>query len=236
MPTGLASKTVRASGTVWRVVEHQYTTATRKMVDTTAKQELLEDLLEASKPQYPAGIGHLHYLLKTPFRYYPLSTRGSRFRAAGARDGVFYASEHIRTALAEMSYYRLCFFAESPATPLPRNEERLTAFTVKYKTPRALDLMAPPLNRQRKRWTDPSDYSETQRLAAEARAARIGAIRYESVRDAARGANVALLTPSAFVEPKPLTEQTWLLYLARTEASCTRASDDGPPFVFPRAQ
>lgn len=236
MPTGLASESVRLAGTVWRVVEHQYTTSTRKIVDTAAKQVILEELLEASKPPYPVGTEHLDYLLKTPFRYYPLSTHGSRFRSAGAREGVFYASEHIRTALAEMAYYRLRFFAESPGTPMPRNEQRLTAFAVAYRASRGLDLTRPPLNRDRKRWTHPTDYHETQALATAAREAGITAIRYESVRDAEHSANVALLTPAAFAAPKRLAEQQWLLYLAPTEVSCRRASDPGATWVFPRAQ
>ena len=40
---------------------------------------------------------------------YPI---GSRFRRAGRTAGVFYAAESPETAVAEMAFYRLLFFAE----------------------------------------------------------------------------------------------------------------------------
>lgn len=224
-PSELASNFAKLGGIVWRVVEHQYTTSTRKIVDTQAEQALLENILEEQKPAYPKLAVHLHYLLKTPFRYYPVNPYGSRFRRAHAGEGVFYASEHIRTALAEFAYYRLRFFAASPQTPLPRNEARLTAFNVKHETSHGLDLTVPPLNRDRSQWTARDDYRATQTFAEVARQTHAEVIRYESVRDNAPGINIALLTPAALVSTKPITQQTWLLYLAKTEVSCTRVAD-----------
>ena len=55
-----ASETSPAAGEAWRVVEHQYTFSTRKVVDTQEEQFVLEDLLEESKPRYPAGTEPLH--------------------------------------------------------------------------------------------------------------------------------------------------------------------------------
>ena len=68
-PTELASESHFRAGRAWRVVEHQYTVSTRKIVDTRSEQELLEDILEQSKPPVPRGAEKLHYLLQTPFRY-----------------------------------------------------------------------------------------------------------------------------------------------------------------------
>lgn len=235
-PTALASSAVALGGLIWRVVEHQYTTATRRIVDSQADHETLEAILEDSKPRYPAGTEHLDYLLKTPFRYAPPRPRGSRFRAPGERPGVYYASEHVRTALAEMAYYRMRFFEASPNTALPRNEERLTAFTATYQTLRGLDLTRPPLSRDRAAWTHPSDYRATQALAATARTAGLAAIRYRSVRDP-EGMNVALLTPGALSTDAPLTRQTWLLYLAGPKISCRRAADPkAETYEFDRAR
>ena len=63
-------------------------------------------------------------------------------------------------------------------------------------------------------------------------------IRYQSVRDTQQGANVALLTPTVFVGKKPVTQQTWFLYLAAAEINFTRAHakalDDR--WVFPVTQ
>jgi hypothetical protein len=236
-PTALASEARELAGTVWRVVEHQHTTSTRKIVDTLAEQEVLEAILEKGKPPYPAEAERLHYLLKTPFRYYPPYPHGSRFRRAQSGDGVFYGSEHIRTALAEFSYHRIRFFSASPQTPLPRNEERLTAFTTSYATSRGLDLTRPPLKRDRVLWTSPRDYTATQALVEAARQAELQAIRSESVRDAETGINMALLTPRVFTTDKPITQQTWLFYLAGTEVNCVQAEDRGAErWVFPRSQ
>lgn len=220
-PTALASSAVTLGGLIWRVVEHQYTTATRRIVDSQADHELLEDILEQSKPRYPPGTERLDYLLKTPFRYPPVRPTGSRFRRPDDRHGVYYASEHVRTALAEMAYYRVRFFEASPTTPLPRTEERLTAFSVTYQTLRGIDLTHAPLNRDRATWTHPSDYTATQALAVTARAAGVAAIRYRSARDP-DGMNVALLTPGTFTTDAPLARQTWLLYLAGERVSCRR--------------
>lgn len=56
----LASDARSAAGEAWRVVEHQYTFSTRKVVDTQEEQFVFEDLLEEDKPRYPAGTEPLH--------------------------------------------------------------------------------------------------------------------------------------------------------------------------------
>ena len=208
---------------VWRAVEHQHTVSTRKIVDTRDEQELLEEILEESKPAYPAGAESLHYLLKTPFRYYPPYPYGSRFRSVRSHEGVYYASEYIRTSLAEFAYYRVRFFDASPQTPLPRADSLVTVFSVKYASRHCLDLTLPPWVKDRARWTHPTDYSATQELADVARAAKVDVLRYESVRDVAGGVNVALLNPKAFTTKVPIEQQVWILYLAASEINCTRA-------------
>lgn len=236
--TALASEARAAKGVIWRVVEDQHRASTRKLVDTMDEHDLLEKLLDKDKPPYPAEMEELHYLLKTPFRYHPPPPHGSRFRRPLSDAGVFYASEDIRTALAELAYWRRKFFRDAPQAKLPRHEERLTVFSVRYATERQLDLTQPPFSEQRARWTRPDDYSETQALAERAREAGIEVIRYESVRDVKQGANVALLTPAAFTGRKPVTQQSWYLYLAPTEVNFTRAHARGAEdrLVFPVAQ
>lgn len=232
--TALKSEAKAACGEIWRVVEHQYTASTRKLVDTQSEQEILEALLEDSKPPYPPGTDKLHYLLKTPFRYYPPKPHGSGFRQAGAAEGVFYASEQIRTALAEMAYYRLRFFSDSPDAKLPDQEQKLTVFNVKYKTKRQLDLTCSPLNRDQSLWTNPRDYTGTQALAEQARKAAIESIRYGSARDREQGINIALLTPAALASRKPLSQQTWYMHIGDIEISVKRAgrSNTDNTYVF----
>lgn len=67
----LASETSPAAGNAWRILEHQYTFFTHKVVDTQEEWLLLEELLEENKPRYSAGIELLHYLQRTPIAIYP---------------------------------------------------------------------------------------------------------------------------------------------------------------------
>lgn len=232
--TALAREARPAEGLIWRAVEDQTAAATRKLVSTSAKQDLLEQMLEESKPPVPATAGGLHYLLFSPFRYEAPFPTGSRFRPPGPSAGVFYGSEAVRTALAEISHYRLRFFQDSPDTPLPRREERLTVFSVSYASARGIDLTQAPFAAQAELWTDPDDYGPTQALAENARQAGVEVIRYASVRDPEGGFNVALLEPSAFAEREPREFQHWSLYLAAEEADCRRI-DGAERWVFTRA-
>lgn len=190
--------------------------STLKLVDTLAEQALLERLLDESKPPVPAECRHLHYLLATPFRYAAPYPAGSRFRRAGMTPGVFYASRTVATAVAEMAFARLRFFAESPATPWPVNASEQTAFSVRYRAAAALDLTRPPLDADTDRWTHPTDYADCQALADAARVAGVRALRYRSARDPHGGQNVALLACGAFSSRAPVERQTWRLHLGPT--------------------
>jgi hypothetical protein len=235
-PAALSSEKRRLSGPAWRVVEAQHRISTLKLVDTLAEQELLERLLETTKPPVPAECAHLHYLLSTPFRYGAPYPRGSRFRRPGLTPGVFYASAAASTAVVEAAFHRLLFFADSPGTPWPDNAGEFTAFSVRYRTAAGLDLTAAPFDRDRSAWTLPTDYSRCQELADAARGADVDVLRYPSARDgsaealrdgrdrAARAAtNVALLRCRAFATPAPLERQTWRIDLGETgvRAICT---------------
>ena len=181
------------------------------LVDTLEEQQALEQLLDASKPPVPPDCRHLHYLLATPFRYGSVYPAGSRFRRAGLTPGVFYASQAVATAIAEMAFHRLLFFAESPATPWPASAGEYTAFAVRFSSAKGLDLTAAPFNRQLTRWSHPTDYAACQDLADSARTAGVQVLRYASAR--APGRNVALLTCAAFSSREPLERQVWRLHV-----------------------
>ncbi|WP_292585367.1 RES family NAD+ phosphorylase, partial [Mesorhizobium sp.] len=132
-PDALSSESARLEGKYWRMVEAQHRVSTLKVVDTLDEQALLEELIEETKPQIPLECRHLHYLLATPFRYGSVYPHGSRFRRAGRTRGVYYAAETMFTAVAEMAFYRLLFFAESPDTPWPRDAADYTAFSAAIK-------------------------------------------------------------------------------------------------------
>jgi RES domain len=221
-PAALSSEALAVSGRYWRLVEAQHQVSTLKLVDSLEEQALLEQLLDESKPSPPPECAGLDYLLATPFRYGAVYPHGSRFRRAGRTLGVFYASEKVETALAEMAFYRLLFYADSPETPLPGNAAEYTAFAASIATNAAIDLTRPPLDRDRDAWCDPLDYGPCQSLADTAREAGIQAILYRSVRDPNNGRNLALLTALGFAAREPVERQTWRIRLsaAGVQALC----------------
>lgn len=204
----LESNIVFLRGSAWRFVESQSIKSTMKLVDTEEEQYRLEELLEESKPPIPRACEGLDYLLFTPFRYTP-PHHGSRFRRAGQRDGAFYASELLDTALAEISFYRLLFFRESPNTPVPANPCEHTGFQIDYESGRALDLTQEPLKLDEEAWTNKNDYNACQDLADEARKADIEVMRSKSVRCTMQGKNITLLKCAAFASKKPHKFETW---------------------------
>ena len=171
-PAAVSSEARPWAGTVWRMMEAQHTASTMKIVDNSEEQDLLETLLEGSKPAQPDSALALDYLLATPFRYYPLRG-GSRFR--GVTDpGVFYGAESARTASAELGYWRWKFLKD--AGDLDRLEPVAhTAFSAQVST-QVIDLRQAPFSANAAGWTHPSDYAATQAMAQVARLAQVGAI------------------------------------------------------------
>jgi hypothetical protein len=211
-PAALSSERRAFSGLCWRVVEAQHRVSTMKLVDTLSEQHLLESILDATKPPVPPECEPLHYLLSTPFRYGAPYPAGSRFRRAGLTPGVFYASANVATAVAEMAFHRLLFFADSPQTPWPADAGDYTAFSTRFRARAGLELGHPPFEAERARWTHPTDYAPCQALADAARDAGVDVLRHPSAREAA-GVNVALLTCRAFAVREPIERQTWRLGL-----------------------
>ncbi|MCC8363179.1 RES family NAD+ phosphorylase [Lysobacter sp. A6] len=186
-----------------------------KLVDGADEQDLLERLLETSKPPRADGTAALHYLLATPFRYSP-ARGGSRFRAAHD-PGVFYGAESVRTACMELGYWRWRFLMDAPAlrslAPLP-----FTAFAARIATT-CVDLREPPFDVDAGAWRHSDDYLQSQVIARVAREAGVGALVYASVRDPNPAWCVALLAPSGFASPRPEPgEQTWWLQVSRENA------------------
>ena len=207
----VASEASRFDRDLWRAVEAQHVVATTALVDTLDEQHVLERLLEESKPAVPPAARQLHWLLFTPFRY-PPPPGGSRFRGP-ADPGVFYGADEIRTACAELGYWRWRHLQDTPAlAAMPTKPQ--TLFRSSLAT-RCVDLRAPPLVRDRAEWTRRDDYAACQRFARVARAAGVGAIRYESVRDPRAGGCGAVLSPAAFASPVPREQQTWMLSVTR---------------------
>ena len=206
---------------LWRAVEAQHVASTTRLVDSLAEQQVLENILEQTKPALSHSTAGLHYLLATPFRYPPWG-RGSRFRSP-ADPGVFYGAEERRTACAELGYWRWRFVMDSSGLdslgPAPH-----TLFQVKVGA-RAVDLRKSLFLRQAAVWTHLTDYTGTQAFARVARTAGVDLIRYQSVRDPAKGGCAALLQPAGFGDARPLTDQTWFLTVSRTTSAWQRDAE-----------
>jgi len=189
----------------WRGVEAQHIVSTMRLVDSLDEQAILERLLEDSKPALPSpALADKHYLLTTPFRYRP--RHGSRFRRAGAL-GVWYGAATLRTACAEVAYWRWRFLLDSEGL---RDGELLTEHTLFLATVDglAVDLTAPPWVARRTRWIHSSDYGATQALAEAAKAQAVQWIRYESARDPG-GVCCAVLDAAALDQVELALQQTW---------------------------
>jgi hypothetical protein len=191
----------------WRVVEAQHLVSTRKLVDSDAEQALIEDLIETVKPPMPPGpAGRLHYLLFTPFRYPPLP-HGSRFGTT-TEPGIWYGAESVKGALAESAYYRLVFL-EGTTADLGVLEAELTAYRVRLRTERGIDLASPPFDAFADRISSKTRYDASQGLGRAMREDGVEAFRYTSARDPDGGANVGAFVPAVFGRSKPRDLETW---------------------------
>jgi hypothetical protein len=217
----------------WRIVEAQHQISTRKLVGSDEEQAVLEEVLERYKPSFP-GTGSLHYLLFTPFRYPPLP-HGSRFGTR--RDpGIWYGSEGVRTAFAEVAYYRLLFLdgTDAPLGPLAAD---LTAYHVPLRTRRGVDLTAAPFARFRSSLASKTSYDATQPLGAAMRDAGVEAFRYASARDDEGGINVGAFSPGAFAARRPRGLQTWRSIATHALVEFSRRDYfERGTFAFPRTE
>lgn len=167
------------------------------LVDNFAEHEVLEHLLEDSKPDrvFHERLQQLDYLLRTPWRYPPLAW-GSRF---GRRfePSLFYGALSDAALFAEAAYYRLVFL-EGMSTPFSdRVISQFTVFEAHYQTDSGMDLSRPPLAKHEGVLRHKSDYMPCQQLGTELRDRGIEAIMYLSARAAGNELNVALFSPAA---------------------------------------
>lgn len=219
-PHAVASEAKTCELTLWRAVEAQHVVATRALVDSLAEQELLESVLEASKPRVPPACAGFDYLLYTPFRYPPPS-RGSRFRSY-EDPGVWYGAEAVRASCAELGYWRWRFVMDSHG--LTRLDGVPHTVFQAVARGRGVDLRLRPFARDEKTWRDPNDYDGCQALARVARAAEMQVIRYASVRDPEHGGCGAVLDCRAFSGAGGVRQrQSWFLTVDRQRASWVRS-------------
>jgi hypothetical protein len=199
------------AGTLRRLVESQEQVATSRLVASLTRQAQLEELIEATEPALRPGTENLHYLLAAPFHYPPLK-HGSRF-GRRSEPSLFYGSLETRTVLAEAAYYRFVFWYDMATPPPGKLDTQHTLFGAQYRTERGLQLQAAPFAEHEAVLTHPADYSQTQALGTNLRAASIEAFEFISARDPDYGINVALMSPAAFANPRPIFQEAWLCEL-----------------------
>lgn len=205
-------------GLLHRLVESQEHIATMGYVDTLQEQSILESLLDTVKPAWPAHSDRHHYLLRTPFRYPPLPW-GSRF---GGRHepSLLYGGLSQEATLAEAAFYRFVFRASMTAPP-PADSIRSqhTLWSASYRSALGVRLQMAPFNRHVERITHPADYSATQALGADMRAAGVEAFEYPSARDREHRLCVGLFTPQALAGTRPRSLSPWLCELGAREVA-----------------
>jgi hypothetical protein len=211
---------------LWRGVEAQHVVSTMRLADNVAEQRVLEELLEKSKPALPAGAGRHHYLVFTPFRY--RSPVATRFRRAHD-PGVWYGAEELRTACAEVAYWKWRFLMDSEALAKTALQTEHTFFKARARG-RCADLTAAPWKAAARAWTHKSDFRECQALAEAAREHGVAWIRYAAVR-AEGGVCGAVLRPEALSLAEPFEQQTWACKTAAGGAWMQRAG--GERYDFP---
>ena len=197
-PGWVQEHTQHLSMHAFRMVETQHIAATMRLVDSAAEQDLLEHMLDDSKPPLPPEALGTHYLLAAPFRYLPPT--GSRFRSPHM-PGIWYGADDPYCACAEIAYWRQRFLLDSAGLV----QQHLYTDHSLYEAAvqgRAIDLQLPPWSQAEALWQHPSDYTETQKLGAMVRdAGNVAWIRYASVRAPAH-------VCAAVFDPRSLTMLT----------------------------
>jgi len=189
---------------LWRGVEAQHVIASMKLVDNADEQQLLEEMLETSKPAPPRTAHPLHYLIFTPFRYRP--SHPSRFRPAHS-PGMWYGAVELETACAEVAYWKWRFLMDSEALADQALHTQHTFFQAEV-SGRCINLGTRPWSASAPRWQHPTDYSACHRLAAAARLHEVAWIRYASARRQRGVCGVALVPTSLSLKPG-FPQQTW---------------------------
>ncbi len=202
---------IRLAGRVQRLVESQEQVATNQLVGSLARQSVLEEMLEGTKPPLRHGAENLHYLLTAPFRYPPLKF-GSRF-GKRTEPGLFYGSRETSTLLAEAAYYRFVFWHGMVEPPPGKLDTQHTLFSADYHTERGLKLQDSPFTDHVRVLIHPANHGPTQALGTSMREAGIQVFEYLSARDPQRSINVALFTPAALGGNRPVFQDAWLCEL-----------------------
>jgi hypothetical protein len=190
----------------WRIDEDQSKSTTRKFVDTADEHDLLEELLEQSKPiiKYFGDekyFNQLHYLLYTPFRYPPLKW-GSRFGTRLER-GILYSSCDLKTAMSEKAFYKLAFMNASEGNIGGKTISH-TAFQINIESENFINLCDKPFDQHTASISSKTHYAFSQELGKEMRSDAIECFQYQSARSIEKGMNIGVFSPKVLLNNKKI--------------------------------
>lgn len=191
------TRVVNLMGSLRRLVENQEQKVTLRLTDNLAEHDVLESLLEESKPEttFHPRLLQFDYLLRTPWRYPPLPW-GSRF---GRRfePSLFYGALDRVALFAEAAYYRLVFLDGMQEPFRERVISQFTVFEATYRSAQGYDLSQRPFRKHEAVLRHRSEYGPCQALGSVLRERGIEAIIYLSARTVDDRLNVALFSPLA---------------------------------------
>ena len=194
---------------LYRVVESQEQVATTLITDSQEEQLLLEELLEDSKPVQESSLAERHYLIKTPFRYPPLKY-GSRFGTVW-EPALFYGSQTVECALAEVAYYRFVFLshtADSAKLTKHHIQSYHSSFYVNTQSDKAIQLNQLPFIEHDEALTSVDSYQHTQQLGKAMRDSEVEMFSFKSAR-LDNGLNGAVYHHQAIKSAKPNRLESW---------------------------
>ncbi len=208
---------------VFRVAESQQKIATNTLVDTLEEQRILEEMLDQVKPNIPQDCELLDYLIYTPFRYPPLKY-GSRF-GKKIHPSIFYGSKTIHAAFAELAYYRFVYYDGMMKAPSKQQKvTQHTSFSVEAHTSRGVELNEPPFDKHKRKLSDPTTYSDSQKIGEEMREKKIEVFTYFSAR-AKNEVNVGIFNCKAIQNFTPNELKHWSC-ITRDKSVTIRSLDD----------
>lgn len=205
---------------LWRAVEAQHRVATMRLADSLDDQQILEEMLEQSKPPRAPEVSN-DYLIFSPFRY--SSKYPSRFRSADEM-GAWHGADKPETVAAEIAHWRWKFVMDS--NQAMENRVEFTFFQAKF-SGKEIDLTQSPWDALRSIWLHPSDYSQCHQFSRELRQNNpsVQSIRYESVRDPSKGTCQVVFDEASLHRPNKNFQQTWVCMTSSTGARLLHDSE-----------
>lgn len=219
--------------TAWRFVALQEKISTRKLVDSIEEQNVLDELIEKSKPTLAIAQTKFHPLLYTPFRCPPLK-HGSRF-GKRTEPSLWYGSLNIEAVMAEKAFYQLSLINASDVI-FGIVSSPVNIFSVKLKIVNGVKLNEEPFIKYKDQISSPINYEVSQLLGARMRANNLDGFTFISARDKKMGVNVGLLKINAFANQNPDegSFQTWQCNTTKINVEFTQmGSINDCTFTFP---